>query len=217
MCVPLRLPLRLASARAAATLRSALVQQGVTVEDLGFACEDSLPVAELAARMAATPGAAVILWLRREQLAGLEQPLSAARIYLSSTLLERDLDSPLRSSSGSIFVAHPFRLPGASDSALSRFTVWARTRGIEIRYPRLQAEAFFACFATNDALSHVRRYLLRDYALDSLDHAQGLAVYVPIHPRPTLGPRQRFLTKGGYVLPIVDGRPETKDAAWVLP
>jgi hypothetical protein len=205
------------AARAAATLRAALVQQGVTVEDLGFACEDSLPVAELVARMLATPDAAVILWLRREQLAGLGQPLPAARIYLSSTLLERDLDSPLRSSSGSVFVAHPFRLPGASDSALRRFTIWARTRGIEIRYPRLQAEAFFACFAANDALNHVRRYLLRDYALDSLDHAQGLAVYVPIHPRPTLGPRQRFLTKGGYVLPVVDGRPVTRDAAWVLP
>jgi hypothetical protein len=167
--------------------------------------------------MAATPGATAILWLRREQLAGLEQPLPAVRIYLSSTLLERDLDGPLLPSPGSVFVVHPFRLPGKSDPALLRFKLWARTRGIAIRYPRLQAEAFFACFATNDALSHVRRYLLRDYALDSLDHAQGLAVYVPIHPRPTLGPRQRFLTKGGYVLPMVDGRPETKDAAWVLP
>jgi hypothetical protein len=176
-----------------------------------------VPVAELAARTAATPDAAVILWLRREQLVGLEQSLPAARVYLSSTLLKRDLDGPWSAASGPVFVAHPFRLPGASDSALRRFLLWARTRGIEIRYPRLQAEAFFACFAANDALSHVRRYLLRDYMLDSLDHAQGLALYVPIHPRPTLGPRQRFLTKGGYVLPIVDGSPETKDAAWVLP
>jgi hypothetical protein len=206
-----------APARAATRLRSALVKKGVTVEDFGFTCADSLPADELAARMAATPGAAVILWLRREQLAGLEPPLPAGRIYLSSTLLERDLDNPLLSSPGSVFVVHPFRLPGKSDPALLRFKLWARTRGIEIRYPRLQAEAFFACFAANDALNHVRRYLLRDYLLDSLDHAQGLALYVPIHPRATLGPRQRFLTKGGYVLPVVDGHPVTKDAAWILP
>ena len=206
-----------APTRAADKLRTALLQKGVTVEDLGFACEESLPEDELAARIAATPGAAIILWLRRDQLGGLDQALPAARIYLSSTLLERNLDGSLLSAPGPVFVAHPFRLPGESDSALRRFTVWARTRGIKIRYPRLQAEAFFACFAANDALNHVRRYLLRDYALDSLDHAQGLAVYVPIHPRPTLGPRQRFLTKGGYVLPIVDGHPVTKDAAWILP
>ena len=30
---------------------------------------------------------------------------------------------------------------------------------------------------------------------------RGSLLYVPIHARPTLGPRQRFLTKGGYVLP----------------
>jgi hypothetical protein len=167
--------------------------------------------------MAATPDAAVILWLRREQLVDLEQPLPAARIYLSSTLLERDLDGPWPAASAPVFVAHPFRLPGASDSALLRFKLWARTRGVEVRYPRRQAEAFFACFAAKAALNRVRRYLVRDYALDSLDHAQGLASYVPIHPRATLGPRQRFLTKGGYMLPIVDGHPVTRDAAWILP
>jgi mono/diheme cytochrome c family protein len=206
-----------ASARAADTLRSALVQKGVTVEDIDFACGGPLPEAELAARMDATPGAAAILWLRRDQLAGLEHPLPAGRIYVSSTLLDRDLDGPLLPAPGPVFVAHPFRLPGESDSAMGRFTVWARTRGIEIRYPRLQAEAFFACFAANDALNHVRRYLVRDYVLDSLDHAQGLAVYVPIHARPTLGPGQRFLTKGGYLLPVLDGHADTKDAAWILP
>jgi hypothetical protein len=50
-----------------------------------------------------------------------------------------------------------------------------------------------------------------------LDHAQGLAAYLPIYPRPTIGPGQRFLTKGGYVLPVVDGQPDTRDAAWLLP
>ena len=206
-----------AAARAADTLRSALLQKGVSAENIGFACDDALPAARLAARLAATPGAAVILWLRRDQLAGLEQPLPAARIYLSSTLLERDLDAPLVSAVAPVFVAHPFRLPGESDSAMARFTVWARTRGIEIRYPRLQAEAFFACFATNDALNHVRRYLVRDYLLDSLDHAQALAVYVPVHPRATLGPGQRFLTKGGYLLPLVDGHADSRNATWILP
>jgi hypothetical protein len=100
---------------------------------------------------------------------------------------------------------------------MKRFTVWARTRGIELGYPRLQAEAFFACLAAKDALSHLRRYLVRDYALDMLDHAQALAAYLPIHPRPTLGPGQRFLTKGGYVLPVLDGHIDTKAAAWILP
>ena len=92
-----------------------------------------MPVAELAARMAATPGATAILWLRRDPLAALEQALPAGRIYLSSTLLERDLDNPLVSAPGPVFVVHPFRLPGKSDPALLRFKLWARTRGIASR------------------------------------------------------------------------------------
>ncbi|MDX2314198.1 MAG: hypothetical protein QNL90_09025 [Gammaproteobacteria bacterium] len=32
----------------------------------------------------------------------------------------------------------------------------------------------------------------------------------------SLGPGQRFLTKGGYVLPIRDGRPNAEGALWIL-
>jgi hypothetical protein len=206
-----------AAVQAADALRAVLEQKGVSVENLSFTCGDSLPVAELAAKMAAMPGAATILWLRRNQLTGIEQPLPDGRIYLSSALLDRDLDGPLISSPGPVFVAHPYRLPGGTDSAMARFTIWAQTRGIKISHPRLQAEAFFACFATNDALKHVRRYRLRDYMLDSLDHAQGLGVYVPLHARATLGPGQRFLTKGGYLLALVDGHADTSNPTWILP
>jgi mono/diheme cytochrome c family protein len=207
-----------APAQAANNLRETLVQSGVGVENLKFDCADSVPLNQLSERLAATPGAGLILWLGRDQLAAVEQSLpAAARVYLSSTLLERHADGLLSSMSAPVLIVHPFRLPGKPDSAVGRFTVWARTRGIEIRYPRLQAEAFFACFVTNDALSHVRRYLVRDYLLDELDHAQSLSVYVPIYARATLGPGQRFLTKGGYLLPMVNGRPDTSGAVWIIP
>jgi hypothetical protein len=205
------------AARAADSLRTTLTQAGVSVESLELACDDDLPVDDLASRLTAAPDAAVVLWLRRPQLTTLESRLPPGRVYLSSTLLEGDLEAPLPSARGPIFVAHPFRLPDEPDSAMARFTLWARTRGIEIRHPRIQAEAFFACLVANDAFTHLRRYLVRDYVLDMLDHAQGLAAYLPLHARPTLGPDQRFLTKGGYVLPIVDGRPETEGAVWIVP
>ena len=74
-----------------------------------------------------------------------------------------------------------------------------------------------AALAANDGLARVGRHFVRDYVLDMLDHAQGLTSYVPVHPRPTLGPGQRFLSKGGYVLPVRDGRPEAEGAVWILP
>lgn len=206
-----------ASEQVANNLRSELLEKKFSVENLRFSCSDSPPLAELTKALSETSNDATILWLNREQLANFKHPLPVERIYLSSTLLNRNLDNLPLSTPKHIFVAHPYYLPGQPDSAMERFNAWARTRGIEINYPRIQSEAFFASLATNDALNHIRRYLLRDYMLDSLDHAQGLAVYVPIHPRATLGPNQRFLTKGGYLLPIVEGHADTKNATWILP
>lgn len=114
-------------------------------------------------------------------------------------------------------MAHPYRLPGKGDPAMRRFELWAKTRGIDITTPRQQAQAFFTCLALKHALNHMGRFFVRDYVLDMLDHAQNLVAYLPSYARATLGPGQRFLSKGGYVLPVTDGRLETAEAEWILP
>ena len=203
-------------AQAAAGLRGLLENKGALVEDVEFDCSGE-PPADLAERIESAPETAIILWLAEEHLAGTVDTLSSARIYFSSTLLAGEFDNPVFSTPGSKFVAHPFRLPGQIDPALARFSVWAKTRGIELTAPRRQSEAFFACLALKDALAHMGRFFIRDYALDTLDHAQSLVAYLPFYPRPTLGPQQRFMNKGGYVLPIENGQPITENVDWILP
>lgn len=206
-----------APVQVAAGLRTTLEKSEVVVQDFKFDCKDAPPVEDLAEFMTSTQDAAVVLWLGREQTMAISDGLQADRVYFSSTLLGGELDGAFVSVSGSAFIAHPFRLPGQSDPAFARFNVWAQSRGIELTSPRRQSEAFFACLAMKEAVAHIGRFFIRDFALDGLDHAQSIVAYLPYYPRPTLGPRQRFVNKGGYVLPIVDGRPDTKGAAWILP
>jgi hypothetical protein len=203
-------------AQAAAGLRALLESEAVSVDDVEFDCRGE-PSADLAERIKSAPETAIVLWMGEEHFAGIADTLSSGRVYFSSTLLAGDFDDPVFSTPGPKFVAHPFRLPGRSDPALSRFKVWAKTRGIELSAPRKQSEAFFACLALKDAIAHMGRFFIRDYALDTLDHAQSLVAYLPFYARPTLGPQQRILNKGGYVLPVVDGQVVTQDAAWILP
>jgi hypothetical protein len=132
-------------------------------------------------------------------------------------LLKSDPAQLQRAAQGEILLVHPFLLPGKRDSAMRRFEIWAKTRGIDVTTPRQQAQAFFACLTLKHALKHMGRFFIRDYVLDVLDHAQNLIAYLPFYPRATLGPGQRFLSKGGYVLPVIDGRVETADAQWILP
>jgi hypothetical protein len=206
-----------APAQAAAGLRTLLELNEVSVRDIEIDCREKPSAAILAERTASTPDAAFVLWLGQAPVASIADDLPPGRVYFSSTLLGDDLDGAFPSGLGPAFIAHPFRLPGRSDPALARFTVWAKTRGIELSAPRHQSEAFFACLALKDAIAHVGRFFIRDYVLDVLDHSQSIVAYLPFYPRPTLGPRQRFVNKGGYVLPVVDGQLVTQDAAWILP
>jgi hypothetical protein len=206
----------IAGRRGAAALGRTLRQRGVTVVDVPMDCQAPPPAEALSLPAGGSDGATV-LWLGRGPLARLGQRLPGGRVYFSSTLVGPVADEPLPTTRGPAFMAHPFRLPGELDPALARFLAWARARRIDVRFPRLQAEAFFAALAANDAVSHLRRFYVRDYVLDMIDHAQNLAAYVPLRPRPGLGPSQRFLAKGGYVVPVRDGRPVSQGATWIQP
>jgi hypothetical protein len=157
-----------------------------------------------------------VLWLSRPVLDRVTKATSGAHVYVSSTLLNRGLDALPRLGSP-LAALHPFALPGETDPALRRFRAWAASRGLTLHDERRQAEAYFGCLAANEGLMHAGRYFVRDYVLDSLDHAQGLLAYLPLHPRASAGPGQRFLVKGGYVLPIEKGIPHPARARWIAP
>lgn len=199
---------------AAARLTRALDIQGRSTSSIEFDCaeaDSSTVVSQIAGNVGALVG-----WLDTE---GMERSGIAdvpAALYVSSTLL--GIDGIATSPRGtSTFLVHPYRLPGEADPAFARFQVWAKLRGVEITSPRRQAEAFFAARVINNAVAHMGRFFIRDFVLDKLEHAQGLVAYLPIHPRPTLGPGQRFATKGGYLVPLHSDGLAIADAFWVSP
>jgi hypothetical protein len=139
-------------------------------------------------------------------------------LLLSSTLLERRFEDLASPSPGAALVVHPFALPGEPDPALRRFRIWLRARGIAARDEQVQAQAYFACLAATEGIMHIRRHYYRDYFLDVLDHAQGLSGYIPLYPNPSLGPGQRHLSKGGYLIPLpADGRTGPALPRWIVP
>lgn len=201
-------------ARAAAALSKRLADSEMRMHDVAFDCDrgPSQPPSTTA-----RSGSAVVLWTGPAAAGYFAALAPDVRRYASSTLLGDIAGDALPAALGDAFVAHPFLLPDSRDAALLRFRAWARSRGIEVTHPRLQSEAFFACMAANDALSHLGRFFVRDFALDMLDHAQGLVAFVPNYPRPSLGPGQRFLSKGGYILPVKAQRTQNEAAVWILP
>ena len=194
-------------APATTALHRQLAENDVPIETRALDCSEPLPAVDA--------DAAVVLWFEREQLEAQAGAMPEGRIYVSSTLLDGDLGQV--NGSAEIYAAHPYRLPGAIDPAFKRFEVWARTRNVEITAPREQAEAYFATLVIKSAVKHMGRFRIREFALDMMDHGESMSAYVPLYPRPSFGPGQRFINKGGYILPIVDGKPATAQASWIIP
>jgi len=204
------------SRQAAAELRSLLEPRDIVVRDINFDCAD-VPSPAAFADIVTSPRTTVVLWLPREQVVDVASFLPTARLYLSASLLDIESPNMFPAVAGQALVAHPFRLPGTPDPALVRFKVWAKSRGIELNAVRRQSEIFFACLMLKDVIAHMGRFFIRDYLLDSLDHAQSMVAFLPFYPRPTLGPGQRFVNKGGYILPLVGGLPDLENATWIVP
>jgi hypothetical protein len=199
-----------------ASFGKALEKGAGTVEQHLIDCSSSAGDAGLSSLLS-DADTALVLWLNPGQLQELAPDLPASRLYVSSTLLGDAAIDVMASLTRDAFLAHPYRLPGRIDPAMRRFELWAKTRDVAITHPRKQSAAFFACLALRHAVKHVGRFFVREFVLDVLDHSQNLSAYVPNYERPTFGPQQRFLSKGGYVLPVKEGRTETDNAEWILP
>ncbi len=191
----------------ARALEEMLTAAGMQVTSVAVDCDESAKIRGGAE--------AVVSWLDREGFESLSMEQVPARLYVSSTQLDRDVAGI--SGGETVYAAHPFRLPGKADPARRRFELWAASRDVDIVAPREQAEAFFACLVINDAVKHMGRFRIREFALDMMDHGESMSAYVPLYPRPSFGPGQRFINKGGYILPIVDGTPMPKEATWIIP
>jgi len=190
-----------------AELQQALADTDIQTDTVAFDCDDTPP--------ALTGSATYVLWLDRATLQNMPMETLPGRVYISSTLLDGDVEGII--TGAEVFTAHPYRLPGEADPAMRRFKLWADSRGVELVAPRQQAEAYFACLVINDAVKHMGRFRIREYALDMMDHAEGLSAYMPLYPRPSLGPGQRFINKGGYILPVIDGELAPSQATWINP
>ena len=204
------------AARAADRLEQDLTGHAGKTARISFDCEKEVPVDQLKALTKAPAKAALVLWLDRKQLSKISAP-AGTRVYLSSMLIGEKLDALSVRGADSVYLAHPYRLPGRIDPAFLRLRAWAKSRKIPLSYPRLKSEAFFSSLLMSEMVKHLDGFYIRKYMLDLIGHTQGMDLYIPYYPRATFGPGQIYVNKGGYLLPVVHGKLDTRKSEWILP
>ncbi|MET0168260.1 MAG: ABC transporter substrate-binding protein, partial [Vicinamibacterales bacterium] len=209
---------------AAAAFREAMQQRGlIDVQDRMV--DDRVRITRSLWQSLQTKGRAqrFVLWLDEADLADIqsrgESDSAAPRLYISSTLAGSSL-APLASKyAGEIYAVQLRDLPADSARRLRVLDVWMRGKGIPMTDAPLQANTLFAATLAAQALKHIGSNFHRDYFIERIEHIFDSMVTPSAYPRPSLGPNQRYASKGGYILRMPSGSVGelTQRGEWIVP
>lgn len=200
-------------ARAAAALRAALGESGLAVIDRGVrgaAGEDLVhDVGQ---------GDALVLWLAPRELAALTRrvPPRASLLLLSGMLAGLE-NAPLPPAwKEPAIMVYPYDPPRRWNLRMDRnLRPWLAQHGIARGDERLQGNTLAACNLLTESMLRLRGQYFRDHLVEwveSYPSAMGNAPAPQAFPRFSLGPGQRFSSKGAWLV-----RFESPRAARLVP
>jgi hypothetical protein len=146
----------------------------------------------------------LVVWLDRADVQGLggtgAPPAGVQMVYLSASLSGTPNPGLPEGWLDRVHMVWLFDLPGNRERHLARMNAWLRARQVPSADARTQANAFFAATITGEAISYIGENFSRDYFIERIEQMAGSSLAGSIYPRLSLGPGQRFASRGGYIL-----------------
>jgi cytochrome c553 len=164
----------------------------------------------------------LVLWLEESDLATLDSARTSAdalgEVYVSYGLLQAT--PALKSFRGRLYLTYPYALPARETPHAYRARAWLRARGVaSASEERLQLNAYFALSVADHSLMRLAGNFSRDYFVEAVEQETETALNPGVYPRLSLGPGQRFASKGSYIVKPSGGAPGGLEPAsgWIIP
>ncbi|MDE2149012.1 MAG: ABC transporter substrate-binding protein [Gammaproteobacteria bacterium] len=140
-------------------------------------------------------------------------------IGLPSDALTSVQPGKLGTLAGSLLFAYPYELPSAYHPRSFRVRQWMHAQHLDIAYPRLQFQTYYALTMAEFALDQILDDFFRDYFIEAIEHEAENNLDIGTHPTLALGPGQRFASKGAYIVRIDAAAPGGIRALsdWIVP
>jgi cytochrome c553 len=197
-------------------LRAALAGAGLAVEDrvvAAPAASGKNPLEGLSDQDA------VVFWLRPADLASLAKAtpkLPAPVTYFSSVLADGEAAAiPVEWRSGAR-LAYPYELGDQRQRIAHGMKQWLQRSRFPLVNERFQSEVYFNLVFLSDITMHMLDNYYRDYLIERTEDMLGQSGNVTVYPRLSLGPKQRFASKGAYIAKF-DGDKLVADTEWIVP
>jgi hypothetical protein len=120
---------------------------------------------------------------------------------------------------GNLHVTWPFSLPQTYQADAYRVRGWMRSRGLSIKDEQIQMLSYYGMNVLRDSTRHLFEHFYRDYLVERIEHEVESSPNPGIYPSFSLGPEQRVMSKGGYVLKPDEGTRKSLNVAadWIVP
>ena len=161
-----------------------------------------------------------MLWLRPDDIAALGSPPAVRHVYLSGLMGGLEV-IPLPASWRRVArLAYPFDTPDHRGAQLEYPLGWFSFRKIPIVAVQVQVDTFLACNLLADASKQLADSYVRPYLIEQLQGMVEHHLMTGYYPHLTLGYRQQFASKGGYIARLTEERGTVQvvaDSDWIVP
>jgi mono/diheme cytochrome c family protein len=205
----------------AQALREALARRGIeALDDRPVSGKGPVPAEVWAGILRDAHPATLVVWLDPADVQGLAAtgipPAGLQTVYLSASLSAMQPAGLPDGWLDRARMVYPFALPAHRHRQLARMNAWLRARQVPLADPRTQANAYFAATVTGDAMAHIGENFSRDYFIERIEQMAETSLSPSIYPRLSLGPGQRFASRGGYILAFPQGA-TVPVSDWLIP
>ncbi len=148
----------------------------------------------------------LVLWpgaYSREVLEWLQDnPTLANTVYLPSKALDALPQAIPSSLKQRMLFSYPYEVASVQHPRAYRVHAWMNSRGIEVTDKRLQFNTYYALTLVQYGLDAIVDNFSRDYLMEYIEHEAENALNPGTFPRLSLGPGQRFASKGAYIVKL---------------
>jgi hypothetical protein len=165
----------------------------------------------------------LVLWLGPADLDAYSESRAAGddrlTLYASSSLLGWTTMAVPERLRGRLRLTYPRTLPGSEDPHLFRVRSWFRSQGVADDHEPTRLNTYLTLSLTEHALERMVDHFSRDYFLESVEHELESMENPGVFPRLSLGPGQRYASKGCYIVARARDRQGDLEAisGWLVP